>query len=94
MGNAALAQAPANETVTIQAKTINGHEVLIFNSIEEKQAWIEANPEEYAAKVDEANQVSVTFLGTLLQVKEPVKQAPVKRKSVSTSFSATSPENN
>jgi hypothetical protein len=93
IGNAVMAQAPVEKTNSenaIQTQTINGHEVLIFNSIEDKEAWINANPEAYAAKVDEAQQVSVTYIGTLLQVKPAV----VKRKAVSTSSSATSPENN
>lgn len=95
VGNATMAQSTVETTTSekaFQTKSVDGHEVLIFNSNEEKEAWINANPEAYAAKVNEAQQVSVTFLGTLLQVKEElIKEAT---KPVSTSFSATSPANN
>ena len=61
-----------------------------------KNSWIKANPQAFAKKQDEASQVSATFLGTLLQVREvSATEGDVKKlKSKSISVSATAPQNN
>lgn len=63
IGNSAIAQ----ETLIRDVKP------LIFNTQAEKDAWIEANPTEYAHLKNEASQISATYIGTLLQVKPEVK---------------------
>ncbi len=95
VGNAAFSQAPTEQNSPaelIKTEIVDGHEVMIFNTIEEKEAWIKSNPDAYAAKVVEAQQVSVTYIGTLLQVKSEVKS--LVQKVESTSSSATTPANN
>lgn len=96
VGSAAMAQSAtmqSNPSKTYQTLTVNGHEAFVFNSIEDKATWVQANPEAYALKVEEAGQVSSTFLGTLLQVRPKATHVKTERKAT-IGTSSTSRSNN
>lgn len=66
MGSSAFGQEPTNKEI----------QPLTFKSQAELDAWITANPSEYARLKSEAEQISATYLGSLLRIEadpQPVK---------------------